>query len=344
MKPVLSAFEHDLYARLQVHPTADPAVIKAAWKALMSLKHPDHGSTVRTSQEINEAYNVIGDDALRQQYDKYRRGEGVSGKLVGAYRVKSKIAAGGFGRTYLAEHVVTGLPVCIKDCAWPEANIQAILLRETKLLWDLRHFALPAVRELVRTDDGRYFLVMSYIPGKNLFDIVEEKGRLDAESVAWITERLLNALHYLHYNGVVHGDIKPQNIIVQETDHTVCLVDFGLSQVKPDRDTQADGYTEHFSPQEQLQGKPLIPETDFYSLGMTMLFLLGGGIETVVRKEVPSTVPDAMCDFIRSLIVRDVMRRPNWNKRNITEEFQRIRVAAFGRSTSGMKPIRGVKS
>ena len=330
----------DYYAVLQVHRKASPEVIRAARNALIKGKHPDQTGSEAVLREIQEAYEVLHDSARRTEYDRTETDP--DGQIIGAFRVLERIAKGGYGRTYKGEHILTGLPVCIKDCRWLDSDVQKVLLEETNLLWDLRHHALPAIRDVVRTDDGRYYLVMSYIPGKNIFDLVRDSGKMDPEDVTSVAERALNGLMYLHHHGVLHGDIKPQNIILG-AGREATLVDFGLSQSRPDADSRATGYTEYFSPPEQVnQSGPLLPESDFYSLGMTMIFALSGSLDCVKRKEIPSRVPDALTEFIGKLIVRDVLARPNWKKMNLFEEIRRVRQAAFGRTHSGMRPIPGL--
>src|SRR5205814_52672 len=100
----------------------------------------------------------------------------------------------------------------------------------------------------------------------------------DPEHVAWITERILNILKYLHMHGVVHGDLKPNNVIIQTESHTVTLVDYGLSAARPTSATQVKGYTPHFAAPEQIAGGSLLPETDLFGLGMTLVFALGGDV------------------------------------------------------------------
>lgn len=229
--------------------------------------------------------------------------------------------------------------VCIKDCSNVSISDTGILIEECKALWDLRHYALPAMRDLIRLDDGRVFLVMSYIPGPTWEKEVKNRGALDPESVAWITERILNALNYIHRHGVVHGDVKPQNIIVQEDKHMAVLVDFGLSAVKPTRDSETKGFTPYFAPPEEIAGKPLLPESDYYGLGMTMIYALAGGPEFVVRKQVPYNVPDEMCDFVKRLIARDINSRPQYGKEDLCDTIVELRKKVFGRRRSGLKPI-----
>jgi serine/threonine-protein kinase len=147
---------------------------------------------------------------------------------------------------------------------------------------------------------------------------------------------MLNALWLLHDNGIIHGDIKPQNVIANDAKHHVVLVDFGLSLAKPTATTKSKGHTELFSPPEQMEGKTLVPGSDFFSLGMTMLYMLGGSYDAAARKDVPADLPDPMCAFIKKLIVRDVLNRPR-NAGRLFEEFQLVRKASFGRTQSGMK-------
>jgi len=157
--------------------------------------------------------------------------------------------------------------------------------------------------------------------------------------VCWITQRIINALQYLHYHGVVHGDIKPQNLIVQEETHSVCLVDFGLAMVKPTSKDRAKGYTPIFASPEQIAGQTLLPESDFYSLGMTILFMLTGSLEHTEKLMIPNDVPDPLCEFIKRLLRRDVLSRPRWDSEDLNETLQKVRMASFGRTHSDMKRL-----
>src|ERR1035437_1123536 len=270
----------DLYQLLDVHPRARPAVIEAAYRAMMKEIHPDTGASTDgvRAVEINEAHDALTDPHQRRQYDRSREVD--VGKTIGQYTLLDQIAEGGFGRTYRAEHKVVKELVCIKDCSNVTLDDTGMLVEECKVLWDLRHYALPAMRDLIQLDDGRVLLVMSYIPGLTLEKTIEKLGGpMEPESVMWIIERVINGLNYIHRNGVIHGDLKPQNIIIQEDKHMAVLVDFGLSLVKPTHTTQSKGFTPFYAPPEETANKPLVPESDYYSLGMTMLYALSGGHE-----------------------------------------------------------------
>lgn len=329
----------DYYQVLEVAPNARTSVIEAAYKALMKDMHPDVYDTIKGdhAKMINESHEILLDPDRRRKFDKERKS--VTPKTLGNYKILSTIAEGGFGRTYKAEHTILGELVCIKDCSNISKEDTEMLIQEAKTVWDLRHYALPAMRDLIQMDDGRVVLVMSYVPGPTLFQLVEKVGAIDYEHVCWIAERIINALNYMHRSGVVHGDVKPQNVIVQDDRHMAVLVDFGLSAVKPTSTSEAKGFTPYFAPPEEMNGKPLIPESDYYSLGMTMLFALGGGMEYVERKLVPKDVPDELCQFIKKLITRDVANRPQYGKDDLGDMIVEVRKKVFGRRRSGMKPI-----
>jgi serine/threonine protein kinase len=328
----------DFYGILEVSPRARPEVLHAAHKALLAVYHPDRiKGEERTAQEIGEAYLILSDPVQRAKYDASL--QHLEDKVIGQYRVLEFIAEGGFGKTYKGEHILVGEPVCIKHCSYVSPQDEAILIQEAKAIWDLRHYSLPAMRNVLKLDDGSIALVMSYIPGLTLEKVVERTGRLESEHVAWIAERVLNALMYMHYQGVIHGDIKPQNIIIQPESHQVVLVDFGLSLIRPKHDSDSKGHTPYFAPPEEEKGMTLLPQSDFYSLGMTMLYALGGGYDSVKRKIVPEDTPDPLCDFIKQLIVRDILARPRWEEKDLCKEIQAVRQRAFGRARSNMKPI-----
>jgi serine/threonine protein kinase len=147
---------------------------------------------------------------------------------------------------------------------------------------------------------------------------------------------LLAGLNYLHANGVIHGDLKPQNIILQPESHGAAMIDFGLSMVKPTGKDSNIGFTAHFSPPEQLapERKPLIPETDLYALGMTMIYALTG---KMAKRTDPTLkkIPEELRKFLMDLTHPDVLKRPNWSV-DLLQTFGGIRVKCFGsRNTRG---------
>jgi len=318
----------DLYGVLECNPQASDEVLKAAYDALVKL----HSGDRKRVKELNEANAILCSDK-RKEYDEARLN--VKGKVFGNYRILDIIAEGGFGKTYKAETVLHRFPVCIKHAFNISAHDEQILVEEAKSVWDLRHYGIPAMRDIININ-GTLALVMSYIPGITLANIVKDKKRLHAEDVCWITERVLNILLYIHRHGVCHGDVKPQNIIIQEESHMVVLVDYGLSQIRPSAKSGNKGYTPYFAAPEQEAGGPVIPETDFYGLGMSMIFALGGDVEL---KKVPEKTPEEVCQFIKKLIKIDPMARPRWEKENLCQTISDVRQEAFGRRETKVKPL-----
>jgi len=328
----------DPYKVLEINNRASSLVIKAAYRALIKSAHPDHGGSETKVKELNLAYEILSDNKKRREYDASNQDK--SGTIIGNYRVLEAIAEGGFGQTYKGEHLLTKEFVCIKHCSTVSPAHDAILIQETKAIWDLRHYALPVMRDLIRLEDESLALIMSYIPGYTLEQVVEKAGRLDPETVAWISERVLNGLMYLHHHGVIHGDIKPQNIIIQPNLHSVVLVDFGLAMVKPSESAKSQGYTPLFASPEQIAGKVLLPASDYYSLGMAMIYALNGG-KHMDSKQVPASVPDPMVNFIHKITKKEILTRP---QENLFDDFVNVRQLSFGRSRSGMKSIPGFNS
>lgn len=332
-----------LYDDLEVHPNASSGVIQAAYKALMKAHHPDVKDTVlgTKAKAITAAYAVLSDPVQRAAYDQKRLN--LQGVIVGGCRIDAPIAEGGFGKTYRGTHLLTGMPVCVKHCSRISPADATILIEETKAMWDLRHYALPAARNLVKLDDGSLALVMSYIEGPTFEKVIQtcaaRRARLEPEHVAWVASRVLNALSYMHRHGVVHGDLKPGNIILKPEEHAAFVVDFGLSAVKPSKTVGSKGYTSVFSPPEQVKGAPLLPQTDFYALGMTMLYALTGDLARAEQHEVPTGVPDPLCKFVRRLLVRDPLSRPDWRNEDLIATFDGVRKASFGRVQSNLIPL-----
>ncbi len=265
--------------------------------------------------------------------------EDLTRKTIGSYKILEKIGEGGFGKTYKAEHSLLKEHVCIKQQEDNSKKHQEILIEEAKSIWNLRHYGIPSIRDVIETPDKGLAIVMSYIQGKTLEKIIDKTNSIEPENVAWITERSLNILKYLHYHGVVHGDVKPSNIIIQPDSHSVSLVDYGLS-VSHDFKKKNKGYTKYFASPEQINGDPLIPESDFYGLGMTMIYALGGNVSL---KKIPQNTPQPLSDFIKKFILHDPLSRPNWRKQDLCEEIQKIRINSFGRKHSGMKKITGIE-
>lgn len=253
--------------------------------------------------------------------------------VIGNYEVIKQIGEGGFATTYLARHRILGENACVKQNLRLDAEDKELLLKEAKLLWHIHHHSLPTLRDFFEHTDGSYIMVMSFIDGKELFKTIKEDypTGMDPEHVCWMTQRLLNSLYYLHYRGIIHGDVKPQNIMLQPKEHNAVLVDYGLATVKPRHFTKTPGYTPAFAAPEQIAGKPPIPETDIYGLGATMIFALGGDHHSATF---PDKVDPRIREFFLNMVTHDPLKRPN-NANALLDPLRELRLACFGRTESG---------
>ena len=255
-------------------------------------------------------------------------------KRLGNYEIVRLIGEGGFGYTYEGRHIFLDKKACLKQNKKITPEDEELLLQEIRLLWDVHHHSLPAMRDFFKAPDGSHVLVMSFEEGKTLEDAVKKHKAIHPEDIAWVTQRTLQTLYYLHSRGIVHGDIKPGNIIVKPEEHNIVLIDYGLASFRPKSGTAPIGYTEIFVAPEIKQGKPPLPESDLYSLSLTMIYALGGD---PIAQSLPDQVPQPMQEFCMDLIRYNPIDRPNWDKQDLVARLSDVREKAFGRKYSKKK-------
>lgn len=226
--------------------------------------------------------------------------------LKGRYRIQSVLGEGGMGTVYLAQDTWLDRPRAIKELYSDPLADEAKLIaarrqfeREAKALMQLRHKNLPHVNDYFSIDENDY-LVMDYIEGESLADILKSKKRpTEALMYTWL-EQILDALSYCHSQNVIHRDIKPANIVLTP-EGRVMLVDFGLVKIvdphNPRTATIVHGLgTPEYTPLEQYD--PSLGHTDersdVYALGATMYHLLTGRPPQPVSQRIlkPDTQPN----------------------------------------------------
>jgi serine/threonine-protein kinase len=209
-------------------------------------------------------------------------------EIAGKYRVESILGQGGMGAVFAARNVLTGKRVAIK---WllPElaaSTSRERLLREAQIAASIDH---PNVVDIydVGEHHGGLFLVMEYLRGRNLADVLAERGRLDPEELIALLVPAMRGVHAAHQAGVVHRDLKPENIILSESDGQIVpkVVDFGVSKTVgtsgvPHSSLTRTGAlvgTPHFMALEQVDGTNLIDgRTDVYAFGVLLYRSLTG--------------------------------------------------------------------
>jgi eukaryotic-like serine/threonine-protein kinase len=206
------------------------------------------------------------------------------GSSLHSYIIEEKLGEGGFGVVYRARHKHLPRIVAIKEInklfeVHPRSLDQ--FAREAELLASLDHPALPKVIDYF-DQDGHFYLVMEYIPGKNLADYLLNLAgyRVDEREALRLIGPILDALEYLHGQNppIIHRDIKPGNIRISESDRRVFLVDFGLAKAyrANTSTTMVVGVTHGFSPLEQYGNGKTDVRSDMYALGATLYTMLCG--------------------------------------------------------------------
>ncbi|ARV61578.1 serine/threonine protein kinase [Nostocales cyanobacterium HT-58-2] len=207
--------------------------------------------------------------------------------LRGRYRVIKVLSdEGGFSRTYLAEDIDKLNEACVVKQLAPKVQDTAALKKavelfkeEAKQLQQLgEHHQIPTL--LAYFEQEKYlFLVQQYIDGQNLLKELHKQGTYSESKIRELLLDLLPVLEFIHERGVIHRDIKPQNIIRRDHDGRLVLIDFGASkQFTATAQTQigttigSHGYT----PMEQMQNGKAYPASDLFSLGATCFHLLTG--------------------------------------------------------------------
>lgn len=247
-------------------------------------------------------------------------------KTIGNYQIIKTIAEGAFGRTYYAEHKELRVPVCIKQESTGDSIYQSWFREEARLLWDVCHPSLPTLKDYFESPDQ--IMVMSFVQGDSLDKVVAKNGFIDDEHICWILQRCLDALSYLHYKGIVHCDIKPQNIILHIKEHNAVIVDFGLCTIKPGAQTKPKGGTQYYMPPEYPLGKPPLPAGDIYSLGKVAVYLSGGNPASGNMK-----VVEPLASLLQKMIRQDPLTRPQ-DARELSAEILDIRKSIWGRTST----------
>lgn len=215
--------------------------------------------------------------------------------------------------------------VCLK-LALDESD-NDLLRREYETLKTYRHQSFPIVKDFIKINNCSA-IVMEEIKGENLADIMQRNPKgLDPQVVIWVMERLFSAVGYLHSNYIVHGNIIPENIILNKVNHNASLTGFSFhisnaNEVGAEYQIRNDD----FSAPEVSKTEIVMPQSDIYSLGKLAVYMLGGSLKT---NGMPLSVDSSIRTFIRKMVEVDKTKRSGdaWK---LWDEWREIRKKLYG--------------
>jgi tRNA A-37 threonylcarbamoyl transferase component Bud32 len=202
------------------------------------------------------------------------------------YRILAKLGEGAMAAVYLAEHSGVGTNIVLKillpDLAQRKEFVDRFL-QEVKIASDIHHDNIIDIFYSGRSPEGLVFLAMEYVPGTNLQDLLARYGALSWERAQPILHQVADALTAAHAQGVIHRDVKPDNVLIQERQGPdgiidfVKVVDFGISNLVGGL-AQSKGIfgTPEYMPPEQAQAQTPDPRDDVYAFGCLMYQVLTG--------------------------------------------------------------------
>jgi serine/threonine protein kinase len=247
--------------------------------------------------------------------------------LGGRYLLSGLLGAGGMAEVFLAHDRMLGRDTALKILMEHYAKDERFVgrfRREAQSAAGINHQNVVQIYDQGCANDGRYYIAMEYVPGGSLEDLILRRGPLGPSEAARLASQVAQALHAAHARGIVHRDIKPQNVLIGEAGDAK-VADFGIALAASRSSTSGTnllfGTPSYMSP-EQAMGERVGPESDLYSLGVvlyemltgTVPFTAEGPLATAMKHltELPlpprgrnASVPEAMDALVMKLLSKD---------------------------------------
>ncbi len=248
-------------------------------------------------------------------------------KISDRYQIIKSIGEGGMANVYLAYDTILDRNVAVKVLRGDLANDEKFVRRFQREALSASSLSNPNIVEVydVGEDNGEYYIVMEYIEGKHLKQLLKKRGKLTVPEVVDITLQITNGLSVAHDSYIIHRDIKPQNILILENG-MIKITDFGIAvAMNATQLTQTNSVmgSVHYLPPEQASGKGATLQSDIYSIGILMYELLTGklpfkgdnAVEIALKhlKEPMPSIRDEIPDIpqaIENIILKATAKNP----------------------------------
>ena len=265
-------------------------------------------------------------------------------KINDRYEIIKTIGEGGMANVYLANDTILDRKVAIKVLRGDLSNDEKFIRRFKREALSVSNLSHPNIVEVydVGEEDGNYYIVMEYIEGKTLKQLLQKRGALTLNEVIDIMTQLTDGLDYAHEAYIIHRDIKPQNIMIEDNG-LVKITDFGIAMaLNSTQLTQTNSVmgSVHYLPPEQANGKGSTVKSDIYSLGILMYELLTGSVpfkgDTAVeialkhmKEKIPSirkqnpTIPQS----VENIVLKATAKNPKNRYDNVRDMYKDLQTA-----------------
>ena len=265
-------------------------------------------------------------------------------KINDRYEIIKTIGEGGMANVYLAEDTILERKVAIKVLRGDLSNDEKFIRRFKREALSVSNLSHPNIVEVydVGEEDGNYYIVMEYIEGKTLKQLLQKRGALTLTEVIDIMSQLTDGLAHAHEAYIIHRDIKPQNIMIEDNGR-IKITDFGIAMaLNSTQLTQTNSVmgSVHYLPPEQANGKGSTVKSDIYSLGILMYELLTGSVpfkgDTAVeialkhmKEKIPSirkqnpTIPQS----VENIVLKATAKNPKNRYDNVRDMYKDLQTA-----------------
>ena len=262
-------------------------------------------------------------------------------KINDRYQIIRTIGEGGMANVYLAHDLILDREVAVKILRGDLADDEKFVRRFQREAIAASSLSHPNIVEMydVGEDEGKYYIVMEYVEGKTLKNLIKKRGGLTLPEVIDIMTQLTSAISCAHDSNIIHRDIKPQNVLIKE-DGLVKITDFGIAMALNSNElTQTNSVmgSVHYLPPEQANGKGATVKSDIYSLGIVMFELLTGQLPfkgdnavEIAIKQMKNQIP-SVCNInslipqsVENIILKACAKNPKNRYNNVVEMYNDI--------------------